>query len=85
MKQLICIEGKLNEGMLVVIGCEESYNKYCQKGEAEDEGGTGSTRMVFCFLFFFMCRLLLLSVTVILCLVKMFVFQLRLCSQSVLL
>lgn len=53
MKQLICIEGKLNEGMLAVIGCEESYNKYCQKGEAEDEGGTGSTRMVFCFLFFF--------------------------------
>lgn len=38
--------------MLAVIGCEESYNKYCQKGEAEDEGGTGSTRMVFCFLFF---------------------------------
>lgn len=47
MKQSICIEGKLNEGMLAVIGCEKSYNKYCQKGEAEEEGGTGSTRMLF--------------------------------------
>lgn len=80
MKQLICVEGKLNEGMLAVIGCEKSYSKYCQKAEAEEEGGTGSTRMVF-----FMCSLLLLSVTVILCLMKLFVFQLRLCSQSVLL
>lgn len=39
--------------MLAVIGCEESYNKYCQKGEAEDEGGTGSTRMVLFFGFFY--------------------------------